>query len=90
MLFILCFFNTWVFGFYLIQLFVQIFLLQRDAKGQVVFDTVCKSLDLLEKDYFGLRFVDDSKQRVGLSVQFIKKTCYYLVQNFGKHLRLLF
>ncbi|XP_031557619.1 FERM domain-containing protein 5-like [Actinia tenebrosa] len=36
---------------------------RRDAKGQVVFDTVCKSLDLLEKDYFGLRFVDDSKQR---------------------------
>lgn len=38
--------------------------LQKDAKGHVVFDAVCKSLDLLEKDYFGLRFVDDSKQRV--------------------------
>ncbi|XP_020903124.1 FERM domain-containing protein 5 [Exaiptasia diaphana] len=36
---------------------------RREAKGQTVFDSVCKSLDLLEKDYFGLRFVDDSKQR---------------------------
>ncbi|KAK3709152.1 hypothetical protein QZH41_018062 [Actinostola sp. cb2023] len=36
---------------------------RRDAKGQTVFDSVCKALDLLEKNYFGLRFVDDSKQR---------------------------
>ena len=38
---------------------------QRDVKGQTVFDEVCRTLDLLEKDYFGLRFVDDAKQRVG-------------------------
>ena len=37
---------------------------QRDVKGQSVFDEVCKTLDLLEKDYFGLRYVDDAKQRV--------------------------
>ncbi|KAJ7371515.1 FERM domain-containing protein 5 [Desmophyllum pertusum] len=36
---------------------------KRDVKGQTVFDEVCKTLDLLEKDYFGLRFVDDAKQR---------------------------
>ena len=37
---------------------------QREVKGQTVFDEVCRTLDLLEKDYFGLRYVDDSKQRV--------------------------
>lgn len=36
---------------------------KRDVKGQGVFDEVCKTLDLLEKDYFGLRYVDDAKQR---------------------------
>lgn len=36
---------------------------KRDVKGQAVFDEVCKTLDLLEKDYFGLRYVDDAKQR---------------------------
>lgn len=36
---------------------------KRDVKGQTVFDEVCRTLDLLEKDYFGLRYVDDAKQR---------------------------
>ncbi|KAM7440743.1 FERM domain-containing protein 5 [Porites harrisoni] len=36
---------------------------KRDVKGQSVFDEVCRTLDLLEKDYFGLRYVDDAKQR---------------------------
>lgn len=51
-------------------LFVRICSLkiQRDVKGQSVFDEVCKTLDLLEKDYFGLRYVDDAKQRVSLPV----------------------
>lgn len=40
---------------------------QRDVKGQTVFDEVCRTLDLLEKDYFGLRYVDDAKQRVSFS-----------------------
>ena len=39
---------------------------QREIKGQGVFDVVCKTLDLVEKDYFGLRYVDDSKQRVSV------------------------
>ena len=29
-----------------------------------MFDKCCKELDLLEKDYFGLRYVDTEKQRV--------------------------
>lgn len=43
-------------------------------KGQAVFDEVCKTLDLLEKDYFGLRFVDDAKQRVRICVQITLKS----------------
>ncbi|NXE41649.1 FRMD5 protein, partial [Ptilorrhoa leucosticta] len=37
--------------------------LQRDAKGQYLFDLLCHHLNLLEKDYFGIRFVDPDKQR---------------------------
>ncbi|CAB4015581.1 FERM domain-containing 5-like, partial [Paramuricea clavata] len=36
---------------------------KKDSKGQIVFDQSCKELDLLEKDYFGLRYVDTDKQR---------------------------
>ncbi|KAG8145265.1 hypothetical protein E2320_013611 [Naja naja] len=35
----------------------------RDAKGQFLFDLLCHHLNLLEKDYFGIRFVDPDKQR---------------------------
>uniref|UniRef100_A0A669DXN2 FERM domain-containing protein 5 n=1 Tax=Oreochromis niloticus TaxID=8128 RepID=A0A669DXN2_ORENI len=38
-------------------------LLQRDAKGQYLFDLICHHLNLLEKDYFGIRYVDPDKQR---------------------------
>uniref|UniRef100_A0A8D0EK50 FERM domain containing 5 n=1 Tax=Strix occidentalis caurina TaxID=311401 RepID=A0A8D0EK50_STROC len=38
--------------------------IQRDAKGQYLFDLLCHHLNLLEKDYFGIRFVDPDKQRV--------------------------
>ncbi|NXT81369.1 FRMD5 protein, partial [Zapornia atra] len=31
--------------------------LQRDAKGQYLFDLLCHHLNLLEKDYFGIRFL---------------------------------
>lgn len=41
-------------------------LLQRDAKGQYLFDLICHNLNLLEKDYFGIRYVDPDKQRVGI------------------------
>lgn len=39
---------------------------QRDAKGQYLFDLLCHHLNLLEKDYFGIRYVDPDKQRVGI------------------------
>lgn len=43
---------------------MELFSLQRDAKGQYLFDLLCHHLNLLEKDYFGIRFVDPDKQRV--------------------------
>lgn len=36
---------------------------QREDRGQVLLDFTFKSLNLIEKDYFGLRFVDQGKQR---------------------------
>uniref|UniRef100_A0A671WH95 FERM domain containing 5 n=1 Tax=Sparus aurata TaxID=8175 RepID=A0A671WH95_SPAAU len=38
--------------------------IQRDAKGQYLFDLICHHLNLLEKDYFGIRYVDPDKQRM--------------------------
>ncbi|XP_051020483.1 band 4.1-like protein 2 isoform X16 [Acomys russatus] len=37
--------------------------LEKRAKGQVLFDTVCEHLNLLEKDYFGLLFQESSEQK---------------------------
>ncbi|CAG2116664.1 unnamed protein product [Medioppia subpectinata] len=36
---------------------------KREQKGQFLLDFVFKSLNLIERDYFGLRFVDQNKQR---------------------------
>ncbi|XP_059825068.1 FERM domain-containing protein 3 [Hypanus sabinus] len=38
-------------------------IIQRDAKGQFLIDFVCNHFSLLEKDYFGIRYVDPEKQR---------------------------
>ncbi|XP_064146917.1 band 4.1-like protein 2 isoform X9 [Loxodonta africana] len=36
---------------------------EKGAKGQVLFDKVCERLNLLEKDYFGLLFQENSEQK---------------------------
>ncbi|XP_077107689.1 band 4.1-like protein 1 isoform X5 [Ranitomeya variabilis] len=36
---------------------------EKHARGQVLFDTVCEHLNLLEKDYFGLTFCDSDSQK---------------------------
>ncbi|XP_009876057.1 PREDICTED: band 4.1-like protein 2, partial [Apaloderma vittatum] len=44
------------------------------AKGQVLFDKVCEHLSLLEKDYFGLLFYENSEQKIWLdSLKEIKR-----------------
>uniref|UniRef100_A0AAQ4PA91 FERM domain-containing protein 3 n=1 Tax=Gasterosteus aculeatus aculeatus TaxID=481459 RepID=A0AAQ4PA91_GASAC len=37
--------------------------IQRDTKGQFLLDHVCNHYNLLEKDYFGIRYVDPERQR---------------------------
>ncbi|XP_035152595.3 band 4.1-like protein 2 isoform X13 [Callithrix jacchus] len=37
--------------------------LEKRAKGQVLFDSVCEHLNLLEKDYFGLLFQESPEQK---------------------------
>ncbi|XP_028938757.1 band 4.1-like protein 2 isoform X16 [Ornithorhynchus anatinus] len=37
--------------------------LEKRAKGQVLFDKVCEQLNLLEKDYFGLLFQENTEQK---------------------------
>ncbi|KAF7668108.1 hypothetical protein LDENG_00029280 [Lucifuga dentata] len=37
--------------------------IQRDTKGQFLLGHVCNHYNLLEKDYFGIRYVDPEKQR---------------------------
>ncbi|XP_062828090.1 FERM domain-containing protein 3 isoform X2 [Anolis carolinensis] len=37
--------------------------IQKETKGQFLIDHVCNHYSLLEKDYFGIRYVDPEKQR---------------------------
>lgn len=45
---------------------------QREHKGQYLLDFVFKTLNLLEKDYFGLRFVDSNNLRVSIQICIFK------------------
>lgn len=40
---------------------------QRDTRGQFLLDHVCNHYNLLERDYFGIRYVDPEKQRVTIA-----------------------
>ncbi|CAG7786897.1 unnamed protein product [Allacma fusca] len=42
--------------------------IQTHHKGQFLVDYICRQLNIAEKDYFGLRFVDSSKQRHWLNL----------------------
>jgi hypothetical protein len=37
---------------------------QNHDKGKHLLEHVCQQLNLIEKDYFGLRYVDHTRQRV--------------------------
>ncbi|ELW68455.1 FERM domain-containing protein 3 [Tupaia chinensis] len=39
------------------------FIVMRETKGQFLIDHICNYYSLLEKDYFGIRYVDPEKQR---------------------------
>lgn len=42
----------------------RFYLIQPHHKGLFLLDLICEQLDIQEKDYFGLRYVDQIKQRV--------------------------
>ncbi|XP_032808646.1 protein 4.1-like isoform X1 [Petromyzon marinus] len=46
----------------------------KQAKGQVLFDLVCEHLNLLEKDYFGLNYRDNTEQK--------EEPCLVIFQNW--------
>jgi len=45
--------------------------IQKDTKGQVLFDQVCRQLNLIERHCFGLRLVDANQQRVSGMASFV-------------------
>nr|XP_033819029.1 band 4.1-like protein 1 isoform X3 [Geotrypetes seraphini] len=58
--------------------------IEKHAKGQVLFDTICEHLNLLEKDYFGLTFCDSDSQKNWLDPsKEIKKQIRSGPWNFG-------
>ncbi|XP_069508423.1 band 4.1-like protein 1 isoform X5 [Ambystoma mexicanum] len=58
--------------------------IEKHARGQVLFDTVCEHLNLLEKDYFGLTFCDSDSQKNWLDPsKEIKKQIRSGPWNFG-------
>jgi len=53
------------------------FLLQKNAKGQELFDQIVYHLDLVETDYFGLQFMDASQVTVSIT-----SVHFYVLQKF--------
>ncbi|XP_035825431.1 FERM domain-containing protein 5 isoform X2 [Aplysia californica] len=54
---------------------------KKDTLGQWLFDRVCEKLNLVEKDYFGLRYVDSENQRHWLDPL---KTVYKQLKGLSK------
>lgn len=52
-----------VFPHYIHKVLTCVLSFQPRCKAQYLLDYVCQQLDVLEKDYFGLRYVDHHKQR---------------------------
>lgn len=45
---------------------------QKKAKGEELFDQIMYHLDIVEKDYFGLRFMDSAQVPVRLQMHFTR------------------
>lgn len=48
-------------------IFMSLFVFQKHAKGQDLFDQIVYHLDLVETDYFGLQFLDSAQVTVRLA-----------------------
>lgn len=49
------------------------FLLQPNHKGKFLQEYVCDQLEIPERDYFALRFVDNTKQRVSFEISSLSR-----------------
>ncbi|GBN98355.1 FERM, ARHGEF and pleckstrin domain-containing protein 1, partial [Araneus ventricosus] len=58
----------------------HIFQLQAKSLGQILFDKVCKFLNVLEVDYFGLEYEDDKKAKCWLDA--LKPLCSQISTSF--------
>lgn len=50
---------------------------QKKAKGEELFDQIMYHLDIIEKDYFGLRFMDSAQVPVGMEILYRIVSCYF-------------
>lgn len=56
---------------------------QKNSKGQVLLDQVCEQVDLAEKDYYGLVYLDQDNTRNWLAVD--KKITKQLKSKFSSY-----
>ena len=49
--------------------FDLIWILQKSATGQYLFDRVCEFINLQERDYFGIRYMDSDNERSWLNME---------------------
>ncbi|MEJ1282810.1 FERM domain containing 3 [Cricetulus griseus] len=64
---------------------------RRETKGQFLIEHICNYYSLLEKDYFGIRYVDPEKQRVraNIDLQTMRYLLYLQIKRDIFHGRLL-
>ena len=55
---------------------------QPSAIGQTVLDMVCEKLNIVEREFFGLRFQDNNKFRVSYWISFYLELCFKFVFQF--------
>lgn len=57
--------------------------LQKKAKGEELFEQIMYHLDIVEKDYFGIRFMDSAQVPVSMEgVLWLCTGCFLFINNF--------
>ena len=56
----------------------SMFNFQKNAKGLVLFDKICEKIEVAEKDYFGLRYIDEKDGQVLYMVFLFFVFCFVL------------
>lgn len=61
------------------SIFLFLFVFQKHAKGQDLFDQIVYHLDLVETDYFGLQFLDSAQVTVCLAVIYFRNDWLFML-----------